>query len=244
MHGHRIRHCQRLSTNSSDLTLKPFTNECGLLSISIGYRLAPEHRFPAGLEDCFDAAEHLIDTAEADYGAKVLFMGGESASSCLVAATAFHLIQSRPGSPLVGLLFTYGQFDVTLSSTTSSLSTRPVVINAESMRRFAEAYAPGMSVEERKNPFMSPVFDDLSGLAEKSPTKKLPPALFLVGSIDPLLDDTMLMAMKWMMTGSEAILRVYPGMPHGFTAMPCKEANEAETTQVEFVRQRLAQAAS
>ena len=45
--------------------------------ISIGYRLAPEHPYPQGPEDCFDAAEWLVDRAEAEFGAPLKFIGGE-----------------------------------------------------------------------------------------------------------------------------------------------------------------------
>lgn len=218
------------------MTLQRYANDCGLISISIGYRLAPEHPFPAGLEDCFDAAEYLFDHAEAKYGNKTIFMGGESAGCCLAAATAFRLIRSRPQLSLAGLLFTFGQFDLTLSSPSVSISRRPLVINAESMAHFAEAYAPDTSVEERKDPLMSPLFDDLQALADASSTRRLPPALFIVGSIDPLLDDTLLMSVKWMMTGSEAVVKVFPGLPHGFTSMPCKEAGEAAAIQINFVQ--------
>ena len=49
---------------------------------------------------------------------------------------------------------------------------------------------------------------------------KLPPALFTVGTEDPLLDDSVLMSAKWAMSGAESILKVYPGAPHGFIYFP------------------------
>ena len=58
---------------------------------------------------------------------------------------------------------------------------------------------------------MSPLFADLRGL---------PPALFTVGTLDPLLDDTLFMAQRWAAAGNEAELAVYPGGLHGFTGFP------------------------
>jgi len=48
----------------------------------------------------------------------------------------------------------------------------------------------------------------------------LPPALFTCGTADPLLDDTVMMSTKWMMAGAEAVVKIYPGAPHGFIVFP------------------------
>lgn len=62
---------------SSDILLKDYADGSGLTVISIGYRLAPEHPFPAGPEDCYDAAEYLVDKGEAEFGGPLRFVGGE-----------------------------------------------------------------------------------------------------------------------------------------------------------------------
>ena len=62
---------------SIDPLLKGIADAANVVMISIGYRLAPEHPFPAGPEDCFDAAEWLVDNAEARYGAPLKIIGGE-----------------------------------------------------------------------------------------------------------------------------------------------------------------------
>lgn len=69
-----------MSHGTSDPLLKFYADASGCAVISAGYRLAPEHPFPAGPEDCFDVAEYLVKNAEKEYGGPVKFMGGEVCS--------------------------------------------------------------------------------------------------------------------------------------------------------------------
>ena len=87
-------------------------NECQLTVVSVGYRLAPEDPFPAGNEDCFDAAEYLVDHAEKEHGARLSFMGGDSAGAHLSVLTAFHLLESRPDFAFKGLVLNFGAYDL------------------------------------------------------------------------------------------------------------------------------------
>jgi len=70
--------------------------------------------------------------------------------------------------------------------------------------RYVEAYLPGTTPERRRDMWISPFFADLSKM-------KLPSALFTIGTLDCLLDDSVLMSAKWRMSGAESILKVYPG---------------------------------
>lgn len=71
--------CPRSFTklNGQDSFLQYLANVVDLAVVSIGYRLAPEHPFPEGPEDCYDAAEWLVDSSEARFGAPLKFAGGE-----------------------------------------------------------------------------------------------------------------------------------------------------------------------
>lgn len=80
--------------------------------ISVGYRLAPEHPYPAPNEDCFDVAEYLINHGEHHFGAPLLFAGGESAGAHLVVCTVMHLNGSRPGFAFKGVVLHYGCYDL------------------------------------------------------------------------------------------------------------------------------------
>lgn len=91
------------------------------------------------------------------------------------------------------------------------------------MSRYIEAYLPGRSEQERRQWTISPFYKDMRGLA-------LSPALFTCGTLDCLLDDTIMMGSKWAMSGAESIVKIYPGAPHGFVFFPpggCEGTTEA-----------------
>ncbi|KAL2822648.1 Alpha/Beta hydrolase protein [Aspergillus granulosus] len=172
----------------SDTTLREHANKCQLTAISVGYRLAPERPYPAAVHDAIDATEYLV-----------------------VHATEIH-----------GLILPYGLFDLTLDLPTVSSSTKPLLINRAILERFNGAYIPGMSTTEHKHPCVSPLYEDLQTLVasaatlpESSSSSLLPPALFLCGTEDPLLDGTILMSSKWSIAGGETIVKIYPGATHG-----------------------------
>jgi acetyl esterase/lipase len=70
---------------------------------------------------------------------------------------------------------------------------------------YIAAYLPSTSEADRRNPDISPFYANLKEL-------KCPPAIFTCGTLDPLLDDSVLMATKWTMSGADAVLKLYPGM--------------------------------
>jgi acetyl esterase/lipase len=216
-----------------------FANGTGLTNISVGYRLAPENPYPAAINDCIDAAEHLVDNPSL-YGA-VRFLGGESAGAYLALLTSYHLLRTRPSHKISGLVLRYGEYDlaVGLPAIVKSASSKALMIDRIAMERFNSAYLPGLSIEERRNPSLSPLYEDLPALATASPNG-LPPALFICGTADPLLDDTLLMGMKWSIAGGESIVKVYPGAAHGFTVIPgLPVAEEANAVSVQFMQERL-----
>lgn len=224
---------------SADTYLRMYADTCQLTAISVGYRHAPEDPYPAGVHDCIDAAEYLVDHAEKKHGAPLRFIAGESAGGCLTALTAFGLMRSRPSHRLSGLILHYGEFDLALELPSVISYTKPLVVNWDALERFNEAYLPGMSRAERRRPSVSPLYEDMISLAAASPTKSLPPALFVCGTDDPLLDDTLLMSAKWSV-GGEAIAKIYPGACHGFTAFPgLPVAEEALDVTFRFVREKL-----
>jgi acetyl esterase/lipase len=78
-----------------DELLQRHADDAGLIVLSVGYRLAPEHPFPAPNEDCVDVGEYLVDFAERDFGVKMKFLGGDSAGAQLSVLTAMRLLETR-----------------------------------------------------------------------------------------------------------------------------------------------------
>lgn len=188
-----------------DVRLLRMARVTGLVVASVEYRLAPEHPFPAGLEDCEDAALWLIAGGAAELGAPArLAIGGESAGAHLSVLTLLRLRDRHRAAEAFGaanLLF--GCYD--LSGTPS------VRLASPARDRFMGMLLPGSTPEERRSPDVSPLYADLHGL---------PPAIFTVGTADMVLDDTLFMAARWLAAGCRAELRVWPEAPHGFTSGP------------------------
>lgn len=100
------------------------------------------------------------------------------------------------------------------------------------MRRFVDAFLPGMTDEQKKDPLISPYYENLEKFRGR-----LPSALFTCGTEDPLLDDSVSMATKWMMTGGDAVIKVYTGAPHAFIGlrdllMVARDAQEDTKTYI------------
>ena len=88
-------------------------------------------------------------------------------------------------------------------------------------------FVPGLDPEQRRAPDISPLYADLTGM---------PPALFTVGSLDPLIDDSLFMAARWRCAGGEAEVAIYPESVHGFAAFPTAIARAARTRMASFIR--------
>ncbi|GAW15593.1 hypothetical protein ANO14919_050080 [Xylariales sp. No.14919] len=218
-----------------DGLLKFYANTCQVTAMSVGYRLAPEHPWPAAREDSIDVAEHLVDHGASQHGGDLLFMSGESGGANLAVVAAFALIRSRPAHALRGLVLPYGNYTLALGLPSMESYDRPVLVNHEIIRSFMDAYTPGWTPQERRNPLLSPLFEDLRALAAAAPGRKLPPALFLCGTNDPLLDDTLLMGVKWQATGSEAVIKIFPGAPHVFNVPHIDVGRESFAYEAEFL---------
>jgi acetyl esterase/lipase len=200
------------SPEMTDLLHETLSKELHLAFVSVDYRLSPEHPYPAGPDDCEAAALWLLEHAEQEYGSARLLIGGESAGAHLSACT---LLRMRDRHDAVGRFaganLVFGIFDIAGTPSQRGAHERPDVLTVEMIEHFSEMFTPGMSVDERRDPDVSPLYADLHDL---------PPALFTVGTDDHLVDDTLFMASRWQLAGNDTELVVYPESPHACIAMP------------------------
>lgn len=118
-----------------DLMLDWIAQNCNLTVISVGYRLAPENPYPAGNDDCQDAAEWLVEHAEETYGAKLGFMGGDSAGAHLSVVTCFRLLRTRPEFAFKALVLNFGCFDLAGFLPQAHLFDTPLILTKDIMDR-------------------------------------------------------------------------------------------------------------
>jgi acetyl esterase len=197
------------ASDQQDPLLERIADATGLTAVSVEYRLAPENPFPAGPDDCEAAALWLVQHAKREFGTDRLLIGGASAGASLAVTTLVRL-RDRSGAAraFAGANLVFGVYD--LAGTPSQ--------QRAGVPSYRDLYLPGRSAEERRRPDVSPLYADLAGL---------PPALFTVGGADPLLDDSLFLALRWAAAGNEAELALYPESLHGFTLFPTAMARAA-----------------
>jgi acetyl esterase len=219
-----------------DPMLERVVNATGMVSASIEYRLAPEHRYPAAWDDCETVALWLLTKGASEFGSKAaeaLTIGGESAGAGLAVATLVRMRDRHGYSGFRAASLSYGNYDAGMTPSQRlgpDLGEHGPVnhVAPESLRKYVETFLPpGM---DPRDPDVSPLYARLH---------RMPPALFTVGTLDPLIDDTLFLHARWVASGNRAELAIYPGAPHGFTAMPAPLGPPAEARIDAFLAKAL-----
>ena len=195
----------------------------GVATVSIDYRMPPDHPFPAAPQDCFAVYKALIETHDP---ARIV-IGGSSAGGNLAAATAL-MIRDR-GLPLPAALVLLTP-EVDLTEAGDSFRTN-VLLDVSLKGPLPDCNALYAAGHDLTDPYISPLFGDLAGL---------PPTLVQTGTRDVLLSNSVLIHRKLRKAGVEAELHVWEAMPHGgfgpFGAGDAPENREIDDEVRRFIR--------
>jgi len=193
------------SLPSWDAMLRELVRHSGVAALSVDYRLSPEHRFPVAFEETV-AMVRLAAREGSDFGIDPtrLAVGGDSAGANLALAAALALRDA--GERALGfMLLIYGCFSTDTESPSWQRFGRGAGLSQTQMRWIWETYLERS--EQQKDWRAAPILADLTGL---------PPAHLIVGSLDPLLDDSQRLAARLKEAGVPSELKVYEGLNHGF----------------------------
>lgn len=200
--------------------------------ISPEYRLAPEHPWPAGPDDCEATARWLCDNSKRVFGTERLAITGFSAGSHLAAVTLLRLDPARR-KRFRAAAFYYGVYHLGRTAEWKKRKDKDHPdLSPSSMSFFLDWFLPGTNDKDRASPEISPLLAKLPDL---------PPALFLVGSADLLAPDSVEFAQRWADSGSPAELLVYPGGPHGFNGYDVEFGLEPDPYRNRFILRNLEQ---
>ncbi len=193
------------SIPSWDAMLRELVRQSGVAALSVDYRLSPEHRFPVAFDEMV-AMIRLAASEGAGLGIDParLAVGGDSAGGNLALAAALALRDA--GEHALGFqLLIYGVYSTDTESDSWQRFGRGAGLSQSQMRWIWETYLE--SPDQQRDWRAAPLLADLAGL---------PPAHLIVGSLDPLLDDSHRLAARLKEAGVPCELTVYEGINHGF----------------------------
>lgn len=190
----------------------------GRATLCVGYRLAPEHPFPAALTDALDAYKAALER----YAPSDIALIGESAGGGLCYALALKL--KALGLPQPDRIVAISPWtDLSMSRDYSQLEALEPVLTCAGLRKNADMYR---GEEDVRHPMISPLYGELDGL---------PPSLIIAGGHELLLDDSRLLHEKLLGSGCESQLHVEEGMWHVYPLYGVPEANEAMRLMTAFL---------
>ncbi len=195
--------------------------------ISVDYPLAPEH----GMREILEISASVLGAIAANHPSTAICVGGESAGGH-VALTSVMRLRAQPGlfAAIAGIALCYPITDLSMTPSQRNWGSGFLNLSTTWLEWFYALALPGLTRDARSAPEFSPLYGDLDGL---------PPALFCVGELDPLLDDTLFLERRWVLGGNSSRLHVYPAAPHGFNAQPTEMAAACNRHIQDFIADRV-----
>jgi acetyl esterase len=194
--------------DSHDAACRALTNQAGCVTVAVDYRLAPEHKFPAAVDDCYAAAKWVSDHArELGSDPARMAVGGDSAGGNLSAVVSL-LARDRGGPKIAFQLLVYPATDMACN-TYSHKTFTDYFLTDRAIRYFLGHYLRGEA--DRKDPTASP--------ALAASHKGLPPTLIITAEFDPLRDEGEAYGEILRKAGVPVTVTRYDGMIHGFFTM-------------------------
>lgn len=194
--------------DTADATCRALANRAGCVVVSVDYRLAPEHRAPAALDDCMTALAWTVENFELlGVDASKVAVGGDSAGGNL-AALVCQRVRAEFGPEIDFQLLVYPATDLTMSYPSIDENAEGYFLTKASMEWFTQHY---LGDADPKESVVSPLHaDDLTGL---------PPALVITAEFDPLRDEGEAYAARLGEAGVPTEHIRYAGQIHGFVGM-------------------------
>ncbi len=196
--------------NGYDGVCRALTNAAKCIVVSVDYRLAPEHKFPAAVEDAYAATQWVIQHAtEIQGNPEQVAVGGDSAGGNL-AAVVSHMARDKGGPKIIYQLLIYPATDYYIPGTASLRENADgYFLTRDTMVWFFNHYTS--SEKDAHNPLLSPL--------QAKDFSNLPPALVITAEYDPLRDEGEMYAAKLQEVGVSVTVTRYNGMIHGFFTM-------------------------
>jgi acetyl esterase/lipase len=193
-----------------DDELADLSHELGIVVWSVDYRLAPEHPFPAPMDDAEIAARWILREGLEEIKVEKAVIGGWSAGAHLAAVTLQRLALAPESNDFCAANLLYGIFDLSMTPSQRK-GYRSPRLSRDDLEWYYDMVTPSSNAEQRRAATISPLYGDLGGM---------PPARFAIGTLDPLFDDSAFMFERWAAAGSPALLEIYAAGAHGFSRQP------------------------
>ncbi len=218
--------------------------KCGIRVFCVEYRLAPEHIFPAALNDCMEAYGYLISNG---YDPSQIIICGESAGGGLCYSLC-HKLKDKGRTLPAGIIAISPWTDLTLSADSYKTNEKcDPSMTKERLKYFADCYVYGAVREGKKlHPKTNPDYEDdirVKSDSRMSPLygnqEKMPPSLIFVGSDEIMLDDSIKMHGRLLEAGVESHLVIAPDMWHGYMLYGMKECDKDFDNISRFIKHHI-----